>query len=172
MSRSSTWTSGERVTRLRTEAEVRSVAFSPDGRLLASGQVDGTALVWATDDWRQVGTPLPVDRGFVLGLAFSPDSRTLAASNEDGTVALWDVESQSPIGSALPGPVDRWVTARFAPDGGHLYAVHENGRALRWEVDPAAWRSRACTITGGGLTPEQWEETVPEQDYISVCSSG
>jgi WD40 repeat protein/DNA-binding SARP family transcriptional activator len=162
--------SGERVTRLRTEAEVRSVAFSPDGRLLASGHVDATALVWATDDWRQVGSPLPVDHRFVLGLAFSPDSRTLAASNEDGTVALWDVESQSPIGAALPGPVD-WVTARFAPDGGHLYAVHEHGRALRWEVDPAAWRSRACTITGGGLTPEQWEETVPEQDYISVCSS-
>jgi WD40 repeat protein/DNA-binding SARP family transcriptional activator len=164
--------SGERVTRLRTNAEVRSVAFSPDGGLLASGDVDGTALVWATDDWRQVGTPLPVDHGYVLALAFSPDGRTLAASNEDGTVALWDVESQEPIGSALPGPVDRWMTARFAPDGGHLYAVYENGRALRWEVDPAAWRGRACTITGGGLTPDQWEEIVPEQDYIPVCSSG
>ena len=37
---------GERVTRLRTEAEVRTVAFSPDGGLLASGQVDGTAIMW------------------------------------------------------------------------------------------------------------------------------
>ena len=166
--------SGERVTRLRTEAEVRSVAFSPDGRLLASGHVDGTALVWVTDDWRQLGAPLPIDRRFVLGLAFSPDSRTLAASNEDGTVALWDVESREPIGSALPGPVGpfRWVTARFAPDGEHLYAVYENGRAFRWEVDPTAWRSRACTITGGGLTPEQWEEIVPEQEFVSVCPPG
>ena len=107
----------------------------------------------------------------MLGLDFSPDSRTLAAANEDGTVALWDVESQSPIGAALPGP-DWWVNARFAPDGQHLYAVYENGRAFRWEVDPAAWRSRACTITGGGLTPEQWEEIVPEQDYVSSCPSG
>ena len=47
-----------------------------------------------------------------------------------------------------------WVNARIrVPDGQHLYAVYENGRAFRWEVDPAAWRSRACTITGGGLTP-------------------
>jgi WD40 repeat protein/DNA-binding SARP family transcriptional activator len=161
--------SGERVTRLRTEAETRSVAFSPDGGLLASGQVDATAILWGTDDWRQAGAPLPVDHRFVLGLDFSPDGRTLATSNEDGTVALWDVESQEPIGPALPGPVDKWVTARFAPDGEHLYALYENGRAFRWEVDPAAWRSRACAITGGGLTPEQWEEIVPEQDFIEVC---
>ena len=79
------------------------------------------------------------------------------------------MESQEPIGSALPGPLDAWVTARFTPDGKHLYAVHENGRAFRWEVAPAAWRSRACAITGGGLTPDQWEEIVPEQDYRQVC---
>jgi WD40 repeat protein len=161
--------SGERITTLRTEAEVRSVAFSPDGELLASGQVDATAVLWATDGWQQVGGPLAVDHRFVLGVAFSPDSRTLATSNEDGAVALWDVESQEPIGPALPGPVDKWVTARFAPDGEHLYALYENGRAFRWEVGPAAWRSRACAITGGGLTPAQWEEIVPEQDYIEVC---
>ena len=164
--------SGERVTRLRTEAEVRTVAFSPDGGLLASGQVDGTAIIWETGGWQQVEAPLAVDRGFVLGLAFSPDGRTLATSSDDGTVALWDVESQEPIGSALRGPLDRLVTARFAPDGKHLYAVYENGRAFRWEVDPTAWRSRACTITGGGLTPEQWAEIVPEQDYVSACPSG
>jgi WD40 repeat protein/DNA-binding SARP family transcriptional activator len=163
--------SGERISRLRAEAEVRSVAFSPDGRLLASGQVDGTALVWATDDWRQVGAPLAADRGFVLGVAFSPDARTLAISSLDGTVGLWDVDSQQPIG-VLPGPANRWVTARFTPDGKHLFAVNEDGRAFRWEVDPDAWRSRACAITGGGLTAEQWEEIVPEQDYVDVCPSG
>jgi len=163
---------GERITRLRADAEVRSVAFSPDGRVLASGQVDGRAVLWASDGWQQVGAPLAVDRGFVLGLAFSPDGRTLATSNHDGTVSLWEVESQEPIGPALPGPQDRWVTGRFTPDGGRLFAVYENGSAFRWEVDPAAWRSRACAVTGGGLTPTQWEEIVPEQDYVSVCPSG
>jgi WD40 repeat protein len=162
--------SGERVGRLPAESDVRSVAFSPDGSLLATGRVDGTAQLWATDGWRQVGPPLEVSRGFVLGLAFSPDGRTLATSSDNGTVTLWDVESQRPNG-ALPGPIDVWVSARFTPDGEHLFALYEDGRAFRWEVDPAAWMSRACTIAGGGLTPEQWEEIVPEQEYVEVCPS-
>ncbi len=74
---------------------------------------------------------------------------------------------------ALPGSRrELYTTARFTPDGNRLFAVHEDGRAFRWEVDPAAWRKRACAVVGGGLTPEQWEEIVPEQDYISVCPSG
>jgi WD40 repeat protein len=160
--------SGERVARLPAEAEVRAVAFSPDGRLLVSGQDDGRALIWATDSWRQVGTPLDVGSGYVLGLAFSPDGRTLATSNGGGTVTLWDVESQQPSG-ALTGPVDTWVSARFTPDGERLFAVYEDGHALRWEVDPAAWRSHACAVAGGGLTPGRWEEIVPGQDYRTVC---
>jgi WD40 repeat protein/DNA-binding SARP family transcriptional activator len=163
--------SGERIARLRAAAEVRSVEFSPDGRLLATGQVDGTAQVWATDAWRQVGPPLDVGRGLVLGVTFSPDGQTLATSSDYGTVTLWDVEAQRASG-ALPGPVDVWVAARFTPDGERLFAVYEDGRALRWEVDPSAWRARACAIAGGGFTPEQWEEIVPEQDYIDVCPAG
>ena len=90
--------SGERLARLRSDRQVRSVAFSPDGRLLAGGQVDGSILVWATDGWRRVGRPLTlgVGRGQAdPGLAFSPDGRTLATSHDDGTVALWDVGRSS-----------------------------------------------------------------------------
>ena len=50
--------SGERVARLSPDGEVQSVAFSPDGSLLAGGKVDGGALLWATDGWRRVGRPL------------------------------------------------------------------------------------------------------------------
>ena len=79
---------------------------------------------------------------------------------------MWSRSNRS---APLPGPVDQWVAARFAPDAGRLYAVYENGIAFRWEVDPAGWRGRACAITGGGLTPEQWEEVVPEQRFVEVC---
>ena len=163
--------SGERLARLPAAADVRSASFSPDGSLLATGQVDGTAHLWATDDWRPVGTPLSVGRGFVLSLAFSPDGQTLATSSDNGTVTLWDVESQRPSG-VLPGPVDTWVAARFTPDGEQLFALYEDGHALRWDVDPVAWRSHACSITGRSVTAQQWEELVPEQDYIEVCPSG
>jgi len=164
--------SGERLARLRTENEVRSVAFSPDGRLLAGGQVDGTTLLWETDGWRRVGPPLALRFGSTLGVAFSPDGRTLAPPHDDGAVVLWDVESRQPIGPPLPGPAGHWVTARFTPDGDRLFAVYDNGTAIRWEVDPAAWRRQACIVAGGGLTPAQWAEEVPEQDYVSACPPG
>jgi WD40 repeat protein len=168
--------SGERVTRLEADSEVRVVAFSPDGRLLATGHIDRRAQLWATDDWRRVGPPLPVDGAFVLWVAFSPDGRTLATTSDNGTVGLWDVVSQALIGSPLPAgsteALETGPTTRFAPDSSRLFAVYDDGSAIRWEVDPDVWRQRACAIAGGGLTPDEWEEVVPEQDYIEVCPSG
>jgi DNA-binding SARP family transcriptional activator/WD40 repeat protein/energy-coupling factor transporter ATP-binding protein EcfA2 len=167
--------SGQRVARLPVDGEVRTVAFSPDGGLLAGGQLDGAALLWATDGWQRVGAPLALREATALAVAFSPDGRTLATSHLDGAVVLWDVGSQQPIGSplALPGsPRELSTTARFSADGKRLFAVHEDGRAFRWEVDPAAWRQHACAVVGRGLTPEQWDKLVPEQNYISVCPSG
>jgi WD40 repeat protein len=167
--------SGERLARLPVEGEVRAVAFSPDGGLLAGGQLDGAALLWAIDGWRRVGA-LPAlragEQATALTVAFSPDGRTLATSHADGAVVLWDVASQRPLSSPLPGPTDTYTAARFTPDGSRLFVLQDDGRAFRWEVDPAAWRRHACFVAGGGLTPEQWEEIVPEQDYTEVCPSG
>ena len=72
--------SGERLATLPTVNEVLSAAFSPDGSMLAAGRVDGSALVWLTDGWSQVGQPLALPRRSALGVAFSPDGRTLATS--------------------------------------------------------------------------------------------
>ncbi len=167
--------SGERVARLSTDGEeVGSVAFSPDGGLLAGGEVDGGALLWATDGWRRVGRPLALRNASTLEVAFSPDGHTLATSHSVGSAVLWDVASQEPIGPPLPGPwgSDTYVTARFTPDGARLFVVSES-RAR----DPLGGRSRALAATRvrrrrRRLTPEQWEEVVPEQDYRSVCPSG
>jgi WD40 repeat protein len=168
--------SGERVARPSTDGEVGSVAFSPDGSLLAGGEVDGGALLWATDGWRRVGRPLALQSASTLGVEFSPDGHTLATSHSDNSAALWDVASQKPIGPRLPATTsesgsDIGVRARFTPDGARLFVVSEFGRAIRWEVDPAAWRQRACAIAGGP-TPEEWEQIAPEHDFIEVCPSG
>jgi WD40 repeat protein len=163
--------SGETLATLRAD-EVGSVAFSPDGSLLAGGQIDGNVLIWAADGWGRLGAPLPSPGGEDPSVAFSADGRTLATSHNDGAVVLWDVESQEPIGSALPGLPDARTTVRFTPDGNRLFAVSDAGRAIRWEVDPELWLQRACALAGGGLTREQWAELVPEQDYVSVCPPG
>ncbi len=170
--------SGERVARLSSDGEVGSVAFSPDGSLLAGGEVDGGALLWATDGWRRVGGPLArQNTSSTLEVEFSPDGHTLATSHSDHSAALWDVASQEPIGPRLTATTGEPggeipVTARFTPDGARLFVASGAGRAIRWEVDPAAWRRQACRLMGGDLTPAEWEEIAPEHDYISVCPSG
>jgi hypothetical protein len=61
------------------------------------------------------------------------------------------------------------VATGFAPDGAHLFAVSDSGTAIRFDVDPEVWAQHACSVAGGDLTPEQWEQVVPQQDYVSVC---
>jgi WD40 repeat protein len=71
-----------------------AVAFSPGGKLLASGDGDGTVRAWNPATHRPVGAPLQTGNGPTgtpLVLAFSPDSKLLASGGADGTVRLWPV---------------------------------------------------------------------------------
>jgi WD40 repeat protein len=68
------------------------VAFSPDGRLLASADRAGTVRLWNPATHRPIGAPIQTGaQNGVHGVAFSPDGRLLASADGDGTVRLWPV---------------------------------------------------------------------------------
>jgi WD40 repeat protein len=71
---------------------VVGLAFSPDGKLLASASWDGTVMLWAVAARRSL-TSLRGHTGQVWDVAFSPDGRTLASGADDGAVKLWNLAS-------------------------------------------------------------------------------
>jgi WD40 repeat protein len=82
---------GERHTALRGHTNlVRSLAYSPDGKRLASGSLDGTIILWELAGG-QPALAFWGHRDDVTGLAFSPGGRRLASACRDGAVRVWDL---------------------------------------------------------------------------------
>jgi cellulose biosynthesis protein BcsQ len=81
---------------LRTQvghhSAVRRIAFSPDGRAIASGSDDATAIIWSADSGMAVGEPIVAD-GPVVGVAFSPDGARLIITSQKGTLYIVDART-------------------------------------------------------------------------------
>ena len=92
---------------------VNAVAFSPDGKTLASGSRDQTVKLWDVQTGLEMKT-LVGHTGEVLSVAFSADGHILASASRDGTIKLWDIPKGQEL-ETLRGQSERARSVTFSP---------------------------------------------------------
>jgi WD40 repeat protein len=128
---------------------VMGVAFSPDGRLLATAGDDGTARLWDPVGGECLRT-LTGHAAEVVGVAFSPDWRLLATASYDQTAQVWDPATGGDCLQTLTGHAAAVWGVAFSPDSRLLATAGGDGTARLW--DPATGECLG-TLTGhaGGV---------------------
>ncbi|WP_433794771.1 TIR domain-containing protein [Actinoplanes sp. CA-252034] len=162
---------------------VLTVKFSPDGTTVMTGSYDHTAILWDVKDPAKPRrlTTLTGHDYKVGAVAFSSDGATVATAEDGSWAILWDVSQPSKPVQLARMKLDQYhrpVDMAFSSDGGTLAVGTDygwDGRIALWDLtdlnalrtDPGAF---GCTITGRGLTAEEWAREVPELAFQLTCA--
>ena len=142
-----------------------SVAFSPDGQLLAAGTDTGEIWIWQVPE-RKPLLILQEHTDWVRTVTFSPDGSMLASCGDDQTVRLWDVNTGQCL-RTLQGHTD-WVrSVAFSPDGCIVASGSQDQSVRLWQVSTGQCLQTLIGHTG-------WVRSIafaPDGSVLASCSN-
>lgn len=150
-------------------SDVNSVAFSVDGKTLASGSDDNTIKLWNLTNLQEIHT-LKGHSGWVWCVAFSGDGKTLASASVDKTIKLWNPETGQEI-ITLKGHTAGVSSIAFSPDGKTLASGSLDNTIKLWNLETGqeiytfkghskGIASIAFSPDGNTLASGSWDKTI------------
>jgi|GEM_PF-417268 len=162
---------------------IESLAFSPDGKILASGScgqgdrdtgcTQGEIRLWDLDKMELSGQPIYGHLGAVTSLGFNPAGNLLVSTGVDTSIIIWDIQNRQPTNIPFIGHSDRITMISFSPDGKTLYTGSWDGtimsQPVNTDIAPLLWLDMACQRAGRNLTQAEWDIYLPGRTYRKTC---
>ncbi|WGV26187.1 NB-ARC domain-containing protein [Halotia branconii] len=141
---------------------IHSVAFNPDGKLLATGDTNGEVRLHQVADGKQLLT-CKGHTGWVWPVIFNPSGQVIASGGDDNTVKLWDINTGQCL-TTLQGHSGGIWSLAFSSDGHILASGSEDTTVKLWDVSTAR-----CLDTLQGLGSQVWAVALsPDNHTLAI----